>query len=169
MLDKLPMKHARLVLVLLTQYNYFLPNICYPPQLYFWNIGVCLETFIFQQPILLYLNYSFLYKRLTLTSASIALRYLIKKSNRNDFPLRNAPATETTTTFLSLTSSLSKIFSRESMSNSNVWSLFASTIWMGLALLNISPNKQFVKSSVKFNFLTVTGVVWSPQILNAHF
>ena len=28
-------------------------------------------------------------------------RYLKKKSNKNDFPLRKAPATETTTTLLS--------------------------------------------------------------------
>ena len=53
------------------------------------------------------------------------------KSSRKDFPLRKAPATESTTTFLSLTSSDSRISCRASWSSSNVWSGLASTIWVG--------------------------------------
>lgn len=63
-------------------------------------------------------------------------RYLKKKSNKNDFPLRKAPATETTTTLLSRIESWSKTFSKAEVSNSNVWSSFAFKIQTGLGVLS---------------------------------
>lgn len=55
-------------------------------------------------------------------------KYLRKKSRRKDLPCRKAPATEMTTTYLSLISSLKSTFFRAASSNVKVWSLLARTI-----------------------------------------
>lgn len=65
-------------------------------------------------------------------------KYLKKKSNKNDFPFRNAPATEITTTFRSRISFLSSIFDMAGSSNLNAWSSVVTTIgiaWPDIAFL----------------------------------
>ena len=71
-----------------------------------------------------------MHNRLTSTSAfaSVASKYLIRKSKRKDFPLRNAPATERTTTFLFFTRLLSRMVSNASVFSSKEWSSLAVTI-----------------------------------------
>lgn len=58
--------------------------------------------------------------------------YRRKKSRRKDLPLRKAPATDTTTTCLSLTWSCMRMSSSAASSSSNEWSSLARTTWMAL-------------------------------------
>ena len=60
-----------------------------------------------------------------------ALRYLRKKSNKKDFPFLKAPATLTTTTFLSATSGFKRISSKTVSLRINWCVSSASTTWIG--------------------------------------
>ena len=65
-----------------------------------------------------------------------------KKSRRNDLPFLKAPATDTTTTFLSFTSSLSRISFNASTFGSNVWSSCATTTCKGFPRLTLTVKTQ---------------------------
>lgn len=72
--------------------------------------------------------------------------YRRKKSRRKDLPLRKAPATETTTTCLSLTWSCMRMSSSAASSSSNEWSSLARTTWMALPpplLLTATSSSMF--------------------------
>ena len=96
-------------------------------------------------------NYSISIDTLCITWA---FRYLRKKSKRNDLPLRKAPATDTTTTFLSLIRSSSRICSNASSSNPNEWSSVATTTCTGLPF-NLLPLAETVKEELFFSVLVL--------------
>ena len=73
-----------------------------------------------------------------------AFKYRRKKSSRKDFPFRKAPATDTTTTFLSRTRSSSNISVRAPSSKSNEWSSVATTTWTGFPF-NLLPLAETVE------------------------
>lgn len=65
--------------------------------------------------------------------------YLRKKSNKNDFPCLKAPATEITTTYLSLISSCISTLCKEFSSNLKLWPSLATTIGTAWGLPEVFP------------------------------
>lgn len=74
-----------------------------------------------------------------------------KKSSKKDFPLRKAPATDITTTFLSRISGFIKTDSNASSSKVNSWFSEVTTIWTGWpsVIAALFPRKKERKKKQK--------------------
>lgn len=98
-----------------------------------------------------------------------ASKYRMKKFMRKLFPCRNAPASETITTFRSLIVSASRICFSLFQFKLNVW-FTGTTIWMALAWLELSPPAeiQWHKMPITKNMQTIFMIYIPKLTLKCH-